>query len=166
MNLGILHRDVSDGNVMLLRSEQIYTRRNWTCESSGELKSINKRFGIMSESETALRKVIEELDRDPKGMLSDFDLHTKHSTAPGGFVSPHCGTNSGSESGNFTPESESVASSKRRKTGARSSVSVRVSNDGKDTQGSSVSLEDDSHKPSKTGKDRQLIDFRTVSDHI
>lgn len=82
MNLGILHRDISDGNVMLLREPQGYRRREWLEERSEDVEALRGQFGDMAESESKLRKVLNSLNRDPTGMVSDFDLHTKHRSAP------------------------------------------------------------------------------------
>lgn len=79
LNLGILHRDVSDGNVLLLREKQQYAHREWKEESDEDL---GKSFGPATKSETELRRILKMMDRDPKGMLTDFDLHKRISTTP------------------------------------------------------------------------------------
>lgn len=78
-NLGILHRDVSAGNVLLLRWKQQYARRGWKDQSDDDL---HQRFGPMAKSEEELRRILKPLDRDPKGMLTDFDMHDKVSVVP------------------------------------------------------------------------------------
>ncbi|CAE6428455.1 unnamed protein product [Rhizoctonia solani] len=74
-NLGILHRDISEGNVMILSDEQKFARRRWKERQKRGLEFPNKAF---AESETMLRKVLKDLGRDPTGMLTDFDCHARH----------------------------------------------------------------------------------------
>jgi hypothetical protein len=75
--MGILHRDISEGNVMMLRPGQTFTRREWKEDQAG-VHDIQDE--VLAESEKKLREVLSKLDRDPTGMLSDFDLHTTHSS--------------------------------------------------------------------------------------
>lgn len=76
VNLGILHRDISEGNVMLLRTGQTFARREWKETSS----SFTPTSDLLVDSEKELERVLAKLDRDPTGMLLDFDLHTTHSS--------------------------------------------------------------------------------------
>ncbi|KAG9119588.1 hypothetical protein FRC07_005331 [Ceratobasidium sp. 392] len=69
VNMGILHRDISGGNVMLLPLGQEMCQREW-------LEGPKKGEEI-SESEARLREYLAVFDRDPTGMLSDFDLHMR-----------------------------------------------------------------------------------------
>ncbi|CEL62172.1 hypothetical protein RSOLAG1IB_12508 [Rhizoctonia solani AG-1 IB] len=76
-NLGIMHRDVSNGNVMMIRKGQAFDRRKW---KEGGSSSTGAQIRALAESEDVLRQVLKELGhRDPTGMLSDFDLHARHS---------------------------------------------------------------------------------------
>ncbi|CAE6459849.1 unnamed protein product [Rhizoctonia solani] len=77
-NLGIMHRDVSNGNVMMVRKGQIFNRRKWKEER--EIGS-DSQERVFVESKM-LHKVLKDLKhRDPTGMLSDFDLHARHFTS-------------------------------------------------------------------------------------
>ncbi|KAG8687590.1 hypothetical protein FRC09_013404 [Ceratobasidium sp. 395] len=67
-NKGILHRDVSDGNVMLLAPGQDL----WWGKSMERPRGV---FKPSSESETKLGEYLKSFDRDPVGMLSDFDMY-------------------------------------------------------------------------------------------
>jgi hypothetical protein len=82
--MGILHQHVSDGNVMMLHPGQSFTRREWKEEQAAEREIQDK---VIAESEKKLQEVLVKLNRDPTGMLSDFDLHTTHSsTTP--YIAP------------------------------------------------------------------------------
>lgn len=167
VNLGILHRDISDGNVMLLRGPQGYQRRKWLEEEERnvDVEGLKEEFGEMAESESELRKVLNELKRDPKGMVSDFDLHTRHAL-------PH-NSNDGAASGDKpnmrSPTPRSDAPSKRRKTGTGSSVPATAPDDvkgkGKARQ-SAAPTQPNSHSTPEFGEGRRLVDFRTVSDSV
>jgi hypothetical protein len=76
--MGILHRDISDGNVMMLRPGQSFMRREW---KEGWVAQREIQDEVLAESEKKLQEVLVKLNRDPTGMLSDFDLHTTHSSA-------------------------------------------------------------------------------------
>ncbi|KAG8768373.1 hypothetical protein FRC12_005602 [Ceratobasidium sp. 428] len=69
MNLGVLHRDISGGNVMLVCSDQHDRQRKW-------LDEVDESEEI-SDSEARLREYLAIFSRDPTGMLSDFDLHVQ-----------------------------------------------------------------------------------------
>ncbi|KAG8687923.1 hypothetical protein FRC11_006370 [Ceratobasidium sp. 423] len=74
-NLGILHRDISEGNVMILSNEQKFARREWKERRKRNSEPQDK---ALAESETMLRKILKDLGRDPTGMLTDFDCHARH----------------------------------------------------------------------------------------
>ncbi|CCO33855.1 hypothetical protein BN14_07941 [Rhizoctonia solani AG-1 IB] len=79
-NLGIMHRDVSNGNVMMMKEGQAYDRRKWKEERRS---TTGAQVRALAESEDLLCQVLNELGhRDPTGMLSDFDLHAQHSSLP------------------------------------------------------------------------------------
>ncbi|KAG9119587.1 hypothetical protein FRC07_005330, partial [Ceratobasidium sp. 392] len=120
VNMGILHRDVSSGNVMLLPPGQETRKREWL-EGPKEGEEI-------SESDILLRERLGILNRDPTGMLSDFDLHMRLTE---GSSSASCKSESESESDNGLrpsaaharsplapePDGRSPPQSKRRRTG-------------------------------------------------
>ncbi|KAG9087787.1 hypothetical protein FS749_002647 [Ceratobasidium sp. UAMH 11750] len=74
VNKGLLHRDISDGNVLMLREGQGYHKREWKAPQAATCKLDRE----MAESEKLLQEVLARLDRDPTGMLNDFDLFTTH----------------------------------------------------------------------------------------
>ncbi|CEL58530.1 hypothetical protein RSOLAG1IB_08622 [Rhizoctonia solani AG-1 IB] len=79
-NLGIMHRDVSNGNVMMMKEGQAHDRRKWKEERRS---TTGAQVRALAESEDLLCQVLNELGhRDPTGMLSDFDLHAQHSSLP------------------------------------------------------------------------------------
>jgi hypothetical protein len=86
-NLGILHRDVSDGNVMMLSNKQAFSRREWK-ESRVRLRKSETKGDWLADSERRLRKALRKLDRDPKGMLCDFDLYALHSAGHATPIKP------------------------------------------------------------------------------
>ncbi|KAG8738979.1 hypothetical protein FRC10_006283 [Ceratobasidium sp. 414] len=70
-NKGVLYRDISDGNVMMLQEGQQFDHREWkevrpTTDSTADPRT--------SSSEELLRQYLKKLGRDPRGVLSDFDL--------------------------------------------------------------------------------------------
>ncbi|KDN49145.1 hypothetical protein RSAG8_02498, partial [Rhizoctonia solani AG-8 WAC10335] len=75
-NLGYIHRDISDGNILMLKPEQVFSRREWK-EPVTELSDIQDED--IRNSEQKLREVVAKLDRDPTGMLIDFNLCVQHS---------------------------------------------------------------------------------------
>ncbi|KDN49821.1 hypothetical protein RSAG8_01886, partial [Rhizoctonia solani AG-8 WAC10335] len=80
-NLGILHRDISEGNVLMLSPEQQLDRR------SHRTKVTEVTDEILIKSEKKLCEVLDQLGgREPTGMLSDFDLHAMHSPASRGVT--------------------------------------------------------------------------------
>jgi hypothetical protein len=77
-NLGYLHRDISDGNVFMLELNQQFAWKEWI-NPSFEVSDIEDEE--LRRSEEKLREVIVKLDRDPVGVLVDFDLASKHSAS-------------------------------------------------------------------------------------
>jgi hypothetical protein len=177
--MGILHRDISSGNVMMLRPGQTFTRREWKENSTAGHKIQDE---ALVESEKKLQEVLAKLNRDPTGMLSDFDLHTTHSAVAShlSFIrhlahtnedrqvnADHCEISSGSSSASMTSTEETVRTpqhAKRRKTNTHSSVSVQTSK-------SRSSISRQSGESSCGSQDRasqaegahRVIDYRTVS---
>ncbi|CAE6451568.1 unnamed protein product [Rhizoctonia solani] len=75
-NLGYIHRDISDGNILMLKPDQAVTRREWK-EPVTDLSDIEDED--VRKSEQKLREVVAQLNRDPTGMLIDFNLCVQHS---------------------------------------------------------------------------------------
>ncbi|KEP45366.1 putative kinase domain protein [Rhizoctonia solani 123E] len=79
-NLGILHRDISEGNVLMLLPGQHFSRDN----NQAGTEITDK---VLIQSEAELNKVLDELGgREPTGMLSDYDLFANHSVTPRGTI--------------------------------------------------------------------------------
>ncbi|CAE6506380.1 unnamed protein product [Rhizoctonia solani] len=75
-NIGILHRDISEGNVLMVSSGRKLDRRSHNADS---VEITDK---VLIESEKKLREILDQLEgREPTGMLSDFDLYAYHSLA-------------------------------------------------------------------------------------
>ncbi|CAE6466208.1 unnamed protein product [Rhizoctonia solani] len=76
-NIGILHRDISEGNVMMLSPDQRLVHT--TGKGDPHMTCAGIKNSVLIESEKKLHEVLEQLgDRKPTGMLSDFDLHAFH----------------------------------------------------------------------------------------
>jgi hypothetical protein len=173
--MGILHRDISAGNVMMLRPGQKFTRREWREDRAAERKIQDE---MLIESEKKLREVLGQLNRDPTGMLSDFDLHTTHSATAShlAFIrnpvdtdeacqgnADDCEISSSSSSASMTSSEEAARHGKRRKTNTHSSVSVQTSTSR--TSISRKSGESSSSCPDCTSQAEgahRVIDYRTV----
>ncbi|KAG8691945.1 hypothetical protein FRC11_003654 [Ceratobasidium sp. 423] len=77
-NLGIMHRDISDGNVLMLPADQVFARKEWLEPRIEDSRIWDK---SLTESELKLRSVLAQIKhRNPAGMLSDFDLYAMHSS--------------------------------------------------------------------------------------
>ncbi|EUC60268.1 transposase family Tnp2 protein, partial [Rhizoctonia solani AG-3 Rhs1AP] len=77
-NLGIMHRDISDGNVLMLDTDQTFSSKEWL---DSRPKDSRIQDPVLVESEAILRSILEEIKhRDPTGILSDFDLYAMHSS--------------------------------------------------------------------------------------
>ncbi|KAG8687852.1 hypothetical protein FRC08_011738 [Ceratobasidium sp. 394] len=72
VNLGVLHRDISDGNVLMLREGQGYNKRDWKIPSAASSVLDLE----LDRSEIFLWGTLHRLGREPTGMLNDFDLFT------------------------------------------------------------------------------------------
>ncbi|KAG9120023.1 hypothetical protein FRC07_004655 [Ceratobasidium sp. 392] len=75
LNMGLLHRDVSEGNVLML-GEGGYNQREWELPRP----AICEEDSVLGRSEKLLRDRLDALGRDPTGMLNDFDLFKTHNT--------------------------------------------------------------------------------------
>ncbi|KAG8785959.1 hypothetical protein FRC12_017023 [Ceratobasidium sp. 428] len=69
VNMGLLHRDISDGNVLMLKEKQGYSKREWELP-----RTVTNEDSVLARSERVLQEVLTGLGRDPTGMLNDFDL--------------------------------------------------------------------------------------------
>lgn len=78
-NRGILHRDISDGNVLIAEPGKGYHLRKWM-SSPGAMTSEDQQAGIhpLAESRRLAQEMVKQLGRDPSGFLSDYDLATTH----------------------------------------------------------------------------------------
>ncbi|KAG8680687.1 hypothetical protein FRC08_016105 [Ceratobasidium sp. 394] len=70
VNRGLLHRDISNGNVLILQDGHGYIRRDW----KGQRAAQNMLDPMLAESEGLLQDFLVKLNRDPRGMLHDFGL--------------------------------------------------------------------------------------------
>ncbi|KAG8729066.1 hypothetical protein FRC11_009591 [Ceratobasidium sp. 423] len=151
-NLGIMHRDVSEGNVMMLSEGQEFDQREWK-EARSEVSG--PQVKVLVESEDMLRKVLADLGhRDPTGMLSDFDLHARHSSPLNCVDLTELTFTSGSAKRSARQREEdaelNASGTKRRKGNSERSISV-------DQQGY------DSYPKQEENKMRRMIDYRTLT---
>ncbi|CAE6415726.1 unnamed protein product [Rhizoctonia solani] len=72
-NLGIMHRDISNGNVMMLSPEHTYKPKD--LKRLANVPPVEE----LIESEKVLQKVLADLGRASTAFLSDFDLSARHS---------------------------------------------------------------------------------------
>ncbi|CUA77294.1 mRNA 3'-end-processing protein RNA14 [Cryptococcus neoformans var, neoformans JEC21] [Rhizoctonia solani] len=81
-NQGILHRDISEGNVLIANPGQGYKLRKWKLHQELVAHEGQQTAGAhdhpLTESRKLAHKTIAELGRDPIGFLSDFDLAKTH----------------------------------------------------------------------------------------
>lgn len=122
MNLGILHQDISDGNIMVLCGRQKHARRKSNEECTTE--ALKSRFGVMAESEAKRRGYMDRLDSPTSGIVSEFDLHTRHRCAPAPIGVSNGKAACGNKRDICPPTTGSEPLSKRRKTGTDRSVSI------------------------------------------
>ncbi|KAG8739493.1 hypothetical protein FRC10_005589, partial [Ceratobasidium sp. 414] len=150
VNKGLLHRDISDGNVLMLPGGHGYNTREWKIprDITSELDP------GLAQSEKLLQEVLDGLGRDPTGMLNDLDLFTTHGDLGAAFFGDSCSEGEDCEVEEPEP--------KRRKLSSGAVASAPSSSDkGKgreeDTPG------DSSLNPAVGVEKRacQAIDFRT-----
>lgn len=136
-------------------------------ECNEDVEALRHRFGDMAESESKLRRYVNKLKREPKGMVFDYDLHTIHDHAhiPRPFHGSNNETASSDNPDGRSPPPGSDGLSKRRKTGTGSSLSITSSSDtkGKGKVQQSTPSQRNSCRTPKAGEGRQDADFRTVS---
>ncbi|EUC60220.1 kinase domain protein, putative [Rhizoctonia solani AG-3 Rhs1AP] len=161
-NMGIMHRDISDGNVLMLTDDPMFTRREWLEPRVVDLRIQDP---TLMKSEEKLRAILEEIGhRDPTGMLSDFDLYAMHSSVANLLTSstgiPGTTDTGPAHSSRRRPEGEapSEPNSKRRKTNSR--VAAPVLSDPVSTQEQNQITGEELEIHSQRIK-RRLIDFRT-----
>lgn len=159
---------------MLLDKDQRVPSRRWLKPHTVKPEDID---ATLRNSEALLREVVAKLDRDPTGILSDFDLHAMHSSVPPPEITM-LSSNSPSDiprpnisSANDRPQhprlsyEDSVGSkphSKRRKTNSRGSLVVPLA-----TTPTNANLNPSATHESQNQDDNQrVIDFRTVSSAV
>ncbi|KAG8775878.1 hypothetical protein FRC12_001224 [Ceratobasidium sp. 428] len=81
VNKGLLHRDISDGNVLMLQEGRGYNKQEW----KNQQEPVGGQDVSQAESEKLLQNVLKTLGRDPSGILNDFDLFTTHNQMGASF---------------------------------------------------------------------------------
>ncbi|KAG9122898.1 hypothetical protein FRC07_000531 [Ceratobasidium sp. 392] len=140
VNMGLLHRDISDGNVLMLR-EDGYNKKEWELPRT----TTSDEDSVLTRSKNLLQGILNELGRDPTGMLNDYDLFKTHSMLGVDFF------DDSSLEGDELSRDE--GRSKRRKLDPE--VNESGSNKGKGREESSFS------RVAKADKNAPRIDLRT-----
>ncbi|KAG9087786.1 hypothetical protein FS749_002646 [Ceratobasidium sp. UAMH 11750] len=123
MNRGLFPPDINDGNVMILKEEQGYHKREWKA-----LRSATRRLDLgVDGSEKLLREALDRLGRDPTGMLYGLDLFTTHDDIGAGFFEDL--SREGDEREADEPEA------KRRKLNSGTAAPIALSSDQGQEQG-------------------------------
>ncbi|KAJ1303547.1 hypothetical protein OPQ81_011731 [Rhizoctonia solani] len=84
-NRGILHRDISDGNILIAEPGEGYRLRKWELEQESSANAVQNH--PLAESRRLAQETIKQLGREPSGSLSDFDLFVTHSRMEHEFFS-------------------------------------------------------------------------------
>ncbi|KAG8722688.1 hypothetical protein FRC09_005867 [Ceratobasidium sp. 395] len=148
VNMGLLHRDISDGNVLILREGHGYRKQDWKSPPT----TTNDEDSVLARSEHFLQEVVNDLGRDPIGMLNDFDLSKTHNLMGVSFFGDSV---SEDEESNTDPDESRP---KRRKLDPETNVSS--SSKGKDRE-NTVPKESSLNRVIKAEKGARCIDFRT-----
>ncbi len=150
MNKGLLHRDISDGNVLILQEGQGYNEWEW------KIPRATTSDPGLAESERLLQEVLDGLDRDPTGMLNDFDLFTTHGQLGAIFFGDSCSQDEHCEAEKPGP--------KRRKLSSGAIVSAPPSTSKGKGREEDIPQESSPSRAMGVGKRAcPVIDFRTVS---
>lgn len=157
LNMGLLHRDISDGNVLLLREPHRYRkrRRQEPLVPSGEADP------ELAKSEKLLQEELDKLG-DPTGILNDFDLFALHGLMGATFFDSDVSDNQQSESEDERAINE--PGSKRRKLNSERAASPASNSD---PGPSKSNKRTDSTRTGIANVDKGVnrnVDFRTVSD--
>ncbi|KAG9089330.1 hypothetical protein FS749_001423 [Ceratobasidium sp. UAMH 11750] len=150
VNKGLLHRDISDGNVLMLRDGNGYNKREWKTPR-GTMSELDPG---LAESERLLQEVLDRLERDPTGMLNDFDLFTTHSNLGVVFFGESYPEDGERRMGEPEPKRRKLSSGVVASAPSSSSNKGKASEDA--SRGSSPSRAVEMDK-----KARQALDFRT-----
>lgn len=78
LDLGVLHRNINNTNVVLLRGAGMRWRRPWLGDHSKG--ATRNQFAASAKSESGLWKLLNVMDRDPGVFITDFDLCMKSSS--------------------------------------------------------------------------------------
>ncbi|KAG8770092.1 hypothetical protein FRC12_004524 [Ceratobasidium sp. 428] len=146
VNMGLLHRDISDGNVLMLQEGQGYNHKEWKTPRS----KTSEGQSVLAKSERLLQEVLDNLGRNPTGMLNDFDLSKAYNLMGVSFFGE-------SPSENEEPDLDERGS-KRRKLGPKAKSSSLDKGKGRKT-----AIPKDSSLNLATIADKGVprIDFRT-----
>ncbi|KAG9087760.1 hypothetical protein FS749_002657 [Ceratobasidium sp. UAMH 11750] len=146
VNKGLLHRDISDGNVLMLEEDYGYGEREWKVPRA----TAADLHPALVESEKLLQEVLDKLDRDPTGMLNDFDLFTTHNEMGAAFF------------GDSTLEDESDTGERRSKRRRLNPEAPSSSSDKGKERESTTPKESSLNRVTEADKGAcQGIDFRT-----
>jgi hypothetical protein len=149
---------------MMLRTGQTFTRREWKETQTGAHQIQDE---VLAESERKLREVLSKLNRDPTGMLSDFDMHATHYSAPSQLAPTQLEVGSGQPNPSMiSPENHGMISrsTKKRKANSHGSVPTQPVQSQASTKHQLEGAAQDArlHITPVQGA-RQPIDFRIVS---
>ncbi|KAG8705659.1 hypothetical protein FRC08_001525 [Ceratobasidium sp. 394] len=151
VNMGLLHRDISDGNVLMLREEYGYNKREWKVPRS----TTDELDAGLTESERPLQDVPGCLARGPAGMLNDFDLFTTHGELGAAFF--------GDSPSEDIEDKADEPGSKRQKLNSRAAASTHSpkSGKGKEREESKPGEQTLGRAVGAEQRARQPADFRT-----